>query len=116
MTEGFTPFYFGERVSDNVILRQQALDYVIKEQRHHEIMQFMYGIVFIFVFLLLFYCFKHRKKLFNIVYKMYNTIVSHYRSYTRIEKLLATIIICFIILIILIIIFILHFSDKIIYF
>lgn len=28
MTEGFTPFYFGERVSDNVILRQTALDYL----------------------------------------------------------------------------------------
>ena len=28
MTEGFTPFYFGERVSDNIILRQSALDYL----------------------------------------------------------------------------------------
>lgn len=28
MTEGFTPYYFGERTADNVLMRQQALDYL----------------------------------------------------------------------------------------
>ena len=28
MTEGFTPYYFGERTADNIIMRQQGLDYL----------------------------------------------------------------------------------------
>ncbi len=109
MTSGFTPYYFGPRVQDNVLLRQQALDYLIKEQRHHELMQFIYGTLFVLAIVLLFYCFKHRKKLFSVANNICNKFMTLYKSYTRTEKLLATVVVCLIVLIILLITFISHF-------
>lgn len=109
MASEFIPYNFGPRVQDNTLLRQQTLDYLIKEQRHHELMQFIYGTLFVLAIVLLFYGFKHRKKLFNIICNVCNKMITLYKSYTITEKLLATVVVCLIVLIILSITFISYF-------
>lgn len=92
MTKGFTPYYFGDKNPDNLILIQKLPQLLEEQSRQEKIESFITVICFILLIVLCIFVYNHRDKIQHFFEKLFLKLKMYYCSLSRVEKLLTVLI------------------------